>query len=59
MKTESVNVSGQLFKTVRRRSALPFFVAGALLVAGYVGAGAALINNYTNQTARTSGGPRA
>jgi len=59
MKTETVNVNGQLFKTVRRRSALPFFVAGALLVAGYVGAGAALIDNYTNQTARTSGGPRA
>ena len=58
MKTESVNVNGQLFRTVRRRSALPFFLAGALLVAGYVGVGAALIDNYTNQTAHT-GGPRA
>ena len=59
MKTENVNVNGQLFKSVRRRNALPFFVAGALLVAGYVGAGAALIDNYPSQTARTSGGPRA
>jgi hypothetical protein len=58
MKTESANVNGQLFRTVRRRSALPFFLAGALLVAGYVGAGAALIDNYTHQTAPT-GGPRA
>jgi len=58
MKTETVNVNGQLFRTVRRRSAIPFVLAGALLVAGYVGAGAALIDNYTHQTART-GGPRA
>jgi len=58
MKTETVSGNGQLFRTVRRRSAIPFFLAAALLVAGYVGAGAALIDNYTNQTART-GGPRA
>lgn len=58
MKTESLDVNGQLFRTERRRSALPFFLAGALLVAGYVGASAALIDNYTHQTART-GGPRA
>ena len=58
MKTESVDVNGQLFRTERRRSALPFFLAGALLVAGYVGASAALIDNYSSQTART-GGPRA
>jgi hypothetical protein len=58
MKTESVDVNGQLFRTERRRSALPFFLAGALLVAGYVGASVALIDNYSSQTART-GGPRA
>jgi hypothetical protein len=58
MKTENVNVTGQLFRNERRRSALPFFVAAALLVSGYVGASVALIDNYTNQTAHT-GGPRA
>ena len=58
MKTESVDVNGQLFRTERRRSALPFFLAGALLVAGYVGASVALIDNYSSQTAPT-GGPRA
>jgi hypothetical protein len=57
MKTESANVS-QLFRIERRRSALPFFLAGALLIAGYAGAGVALISNYTNQTAH-AGGPRA
>jgi len=57
MKPET-STSSPLFRSARRWSALPFIVSGALLVAGYIGVGAALIDNYSSQTAPV-GGPRA
>jgi len=56
MKPETTN--SQLFRSSRRWSPLPFIVSAALLVAGYVGVSAALIDNYSSQTAQ-AGGPRA
>jgi hypothetical protein len=58
MKTETSSSNPQLFRSARRWSPIPFILAGVLLVAGYVGASAALIDNYSNQTAQV-GGPRA
>jgi len=58
MKPETSNANSQLFRSSRRWSPVPFILAGVLLVAGYVGASAALIDNYSNQTAQV-GGPRA
>ncbi len=45
-----------LFQSARRRRPFAILV-GVLLVAGYIGAGAVLISDYTVQTA-TIGGPR-
>jgi hypothetical protein len=56
MKTETSNT--QLFRSSRRWSPIPFILSGLLLVAGYVGASAVLIDSYTNHTAQV-GGPRA
>jgi hypothetical protein len=56
MKTETSNT--QLFRSSRRWSPIPFVLSGLLLVAGYVGASAVLIDSYTNHTAQV-GGPRA
>jgi len=58
MKPETIDSNSQIFRSARRWSPVPFLLAGVLLVAGYVGASAALIDNYTNQTAQV-GGPRA
>ena len=58
MKPDTTSSSTQLFRSSRRWSPLPFILTGALLVAGYVGASAALIDNYSNHTAQV-GGPRA
>jgi len=53
--TQSTN---QLFRSSRKWSPIPFILSGVLLVAGYVGASAVLIDNYSNHTAQV-GGPRA
>ena len=58
MKPETIDSNSQIFRSARRWSPVPFLLAGVLLVAGYVGASAALIDNYTNQTAQVDG-PRA
>ena len=58
MKPETIDSNSQIFRSARRWSPVPFLLAGVLLVAGYVGASAALIDNSTNQTAQV-GGPRA
>ena len=60
MKPETTSPSTQIFRSSRRWSAIPFILSGVLLVAGYVGASAVLIDNYSNpnQTAQV-GGPRA
>ena len=58
MKPETSNSNPQLFRSSRRWSPIPFLLAGVLLVAGYVGASAVLIDNYSNHTAQV-GGPRA
>ena len=58
MKPENTSSNNQLFRSSRRWSALPFILSGVLLVAGYVGASAVLIDNYSNHTAQV-GGPRA
>jgi len=58
MKTETSGSNPQLFRSARKWSPIPFLLSGVLLVAGYVGASAVLIDNYTNQTAPV-GGPRA
>ncbi len=58
MKPDTTSSSTQLFRSARRWSPLPFILTGALLVAGYIGASAALIDNYSNHTAQV-GGPRA
>ena len=58
MKPETIDSNSQIFRSARRWSPVPFLLAGVLLVAGSVGASAALIDNYTNQTAQV-GGPRA
>ena len=58
MKRETTSSSSQLFRSSRRWSPIPFILSGILLVAGYVGASAVLIDNYSNHTAQV-GGPRA
>lgn len=58
MNRDSTSSSSQLFRSSRRRSPIPFILSGLLLVAGYVGASAVLIDNYSNHTAQV-GGPRA
>jgi len=58
MKRETTSSSNQLFRSSRRWNPIPFILSGVLLVAGYVGAGAVLIDNYSNHTAQV-GGPRA
>jgi hypothetical protein len=58
MKTEAGSSNPQLFRSSRRWSPIPFVLSAILLVVGYVGAGAVLIDNYSNQTAQV-GGPRA
>ena len=58
MKPEITSSSNQLFRSSRRWSPLPFILSGVLLVAGYVGASAVLIDTYSNHTAKV-GGPRA
>ena len=58
MKPENTSSSNQLFRSSRRWSPLPFILSGVLLVAGYVGASAVLIDTYSNHTAPV-GGPRA
>ena len=60
MKPDNTSSSTQLFRSSRRWSPIPFIVSGLLLVAGYVGASAVLIDNYSNpnHTAQV-GGPRA
>jgi hypothetical protein len=58
MNRENPSSSNQLFRSSRRWSPLPFILSGVLLVAGYVGASAVLIDNYSNHTAPV-GGPRA
>ena len=60
MKPETTSSSTQLFRSSRRWSPIPFILSGVLLLAGYVGASAVLIDNYSNQnhTAQV-GGPRA
>ena len=58
MKRETTSSSTQLFRSSRRWSPIPFILSGLLLVAGYVGASAVLIDNYSNHTAQV-GGPRA
>ena len=51
MKPENTSSSNQLFASSRRWSPLPFILSGVLLVAGYVGASAVLIDTYSNHTA--------
>jgi len=58
MNRENPSSSNQLFRSSRRWSPIPFILSGILLVAGYVGASAVLIDNYSNHTAQV-GGPRA
>jgi hypothetical protein len=58
MNRETPSSSTQLFRSSRRWSPIPFILSGVLLVAGYVGASAVLIDNYSNHTAQV-GGPRA
>ena len=58
MKPEPTSTNSQLFRSARRWSPIPFILAGVLLVAGYVGASAVLIDNYSNHPAQV-GGPRA
>ncbi|MGZ6079540.1 MAG: hypothetical protein ACXWK4_01915 [Myxococcaceae bacterium] len=58
MKTEPTSNNPQLFRSARRWSPIPFLLSGVLLVAGYVGASAVLIDNYSNHPAQV-GGPRA
>jgi hypothetical protein len=58
MKTEPTSNNPQLFRSARRWSPIPFLLAGVLLVAGYIGASAVLIDNYSNHPAQV-GGPRA
>ena len=59
MKPETSSSSTQLFRSSRRWSPLPFILSGVLLVAGYVGASAVLIDNYSNHNTAQVGGPRA
>ncbi|MGZ6078582.1 MAG: hypothetical protein ACXWK6_12310 [Myxococcaceae bacterium] len=58
MKTEPTSNNPQLFRSARRWSPIPFLLSGVLLVAGYVGASAVLIDDYSNHPAQV-GGPRA
>ena len=58
MNRENPSSSNTLFRSSRRWSPIPFILSGILLVAGYVGASAVLIDNYSNHTAQV-GGPRA
>jgi hypothetical protein len=58
MKTEPTSNNPQLFRSARRWSPIPFLLSGVLLVAGYIGASAVLIDNYSNHPAQV-GGPRA
>ncbi len=58
MKTEPTSNNPQLFRSARRWSPIPFLLSGVLLLAGYVGASAVLIDNYSNHPAQV-GGPRA
>lgn len=58
MKTETIRNDSQLFRSARRWSPFPFLLSGVLLVAGYVGASAVLIDDYSNHPAQV-GGPRA
>jgi hypothetical protein len=58
MNRENPSSSNQLFRSSRKWSPIPFILSGVLLVAGYVGASAVLIDNYSNHSAQV-GGPRA
>jgi hypothetical protein len=59
MKPDNTSSSTQLFRSSRRWSPIPFILSGVLLVAGYVGASAVLIDNYSNHNTAQVGGPRA
>jgi hypothetical protein len=58
MKTEPTSNNPQLFRSARRWSPIPFLLSGVLLLAGYVGVSAVLIDDYSNHPAQV-GGPRA